>query len=313
MPTSNSYPPSQVLSGFAIRYRNQDYIADQVSPVREVDSRSQTFYRMGDTEEFDEYETESGDEGAVGESKGERTPDSFKARPISHQAFLSTEAEEEGDLVGFNERMLETERVTGIVDRKQEIELANKLSTASNYPGMTSTPAVKWGTATVAQLMADINAGVDLLNPAGGGKLQLVLGLQPWRALSMNVNVIANVTPTRAITQLKEAEVAALIGVDEIVVGKAMKTTKIKKKTTRTRIWGNIAILHYVNPNPSLTATGHVVTFRKKVKGLATRVYEIEEPKRGADGGVLIKVSRTQDLGKIIDADAGYLWTAVAA
>jgi hypothetical protein len=312
MPTGAQYQPNQTLSGFAIRYRNSAYIADLVSPVCVVNSKSAFYYSFGETDDFDEYETEASEEGAVSESKGKRQRNEYSTRPFSHKEYISAEVEEEGDLINLPEINLAVERVTNVVLRKREIAVATKLSDAANYPNMTSSPAVKWGTATVKQILDDINNAKDLMVDEGMG-LQLTMGRHSWRALSTNANLIASVTPTKAVAQLKAEVVAELLEVDKIIVGKAKRTTKVKQKATKTFIWGNIAILNYVNPNPSIVGTtGHNVTFRRKLKGQPIRTYLLPTDK-GSDGGTDIKVSMIDDYAHVVNDQAGYLWTVVAA
>lgn len=313
MPTGAQYQANRTLSGFAIRYRNSKYIADDVSPVCEVESKSGFYYSFGETDDFDEYETEAGEEGSVSESKGKRQRNQYDTRPFAHKEFLSAEAEEEGDLIGLPEIDLAVERVTDVVLRKREIYVANKLTTAANYPSdMKLTVTNKWGSATVKQITDVINDAKDAMVDEGFG-LQLTMGRVAARALASNPNIIAAVVPTKAVAQLKLDQLAELLEVDKIVVGKAKKTTKVKQKTTKTFIWGNFAILNFVNPKPSyMGSTGHNVTFRRKLKGLPLRTYLIPNMDKGSDGGTDIKVSMIDDVAHIVNDQAGYLFTAPA-
>lgn len=312
MPQGAEYQANRTLSGFAIRYRNSKYIADLVSPVVEVDSKSAFYYKFGETDDFDEYETDADEESAVSESKSKRVRAQYTTRPFSHKEYISSEVEEEGDLINLPEIDLAVERVTDVVLRKREVAVAAKLSAAANYPGMTLAVVNKWGTATVKQIVDVINDAKDAMVDEGMG-MQLTLGRTVWRGLSTNANLIAAVTPTKAVAQLKEEVVAELLEVDRIVVGKAKKTTKIKQKATKTFIWGNVAILNYVNPRPSIVGTtGHNVTFRRKLKGMAMRTYLLPTDK-GSDGGTDIKVSFIDDYAHIVNDQAGYLFTAVVA
>lgn len=311
MPTGAEYQANRTLSGFAIRYRNSAYIADEVSPVCEVDSKSGFYYSFGETDDFDEYETAASEEGAVSESKGKRQRNQYDTTPFSHKEFLSAEAEEEGDLISLPEIDLAVERVTDVVLRKREIAVANKLTTASNYPtGYKTTVTNKWGTATVKQIVDVINTAKDALVDEGQ-EPQLVMGNVVYRALASNANLIAAVVPTKAVAQLKIDQLAELLEVKRIVVGKAQKTTKVKNKTTKSRIWGDFAILNYVNPKPSIFGTtGHNVTFRRKLKGMPMRTYLIPRMDKGSDGGTDIQVSFIEDYAHIVNDAAGYLFSA---
>lgn len=314
MPTGSEYQANRTLSGFAIRYQNSAYIADLVSPVCEVESKSGFYYSFGETDSFDEYETAATEEGAVGESKGKRQRNQFDTTPFAHKEFVSAEAEEEGDLINLPEIDLAVERVTDVVLRKREVAVANKLTDADNYPtGFKLTVTNKWGTATVKQIVDVINDAKDAMVD-DGGPIKLTMGRTVWRGLYTNANLIAAVVPTKAAAQLKIDQVAELLEVDEIIVGKAKKTTKVKNKTTKTFIWGDFAILNYVNPKPSyMGSTGHNVTFRRKLKGLPLRTYLIPNMEKGSDGGTDIKVSMIDDVAHIVNDQAGYLFSAPVA
>jgi hypothetical protein len=314
MPTGADYQANRTLSGFAIRYQNSAYIADLVSPVCEVESKSGFYYSFGETDDFDEYETNASEEGAVSESKGKRQRNQYDTTPFSHKEFVSAEAEEEGNLINLPEIDLAVNRVTDVVLRKREIAVANKLTNTANYPaGFRLAVVNKWGTATMKQILDVINDAKDVL-VEDSGPLQLTCGRVVARALCTNANLIAAVTPTKAVGQLKLEQLAELLEVDRIVVGKAKKTTKVKNKTTKSFIWGDFAILNYVNPKPSwIGTTGHNVSFRRKLKGLSMRTYVLPNMERGSDGGTEIKVSMIEDYAKIVNDAAGYLFSACTA
>jgi hypothetical protein len=317
MPRSSDYGAHAVLSGFAARYRNYAYIADEVSPIVEVDPAQGYYYEFGQSDDFDEYETEITEEGSVTESKSRRTQRSYSTLDFSHAEFLPVKAEEEGELLGFKDIDLVVERVTDVVLRKRDIYVAGEAFDTGNFSGMTSSPGTKWGTATVKQVVTDVNTAKDaLVAPGSDDELVVVMGLAAWRTLSTNANILAAITPTKAAAQATLEQMAALLEVDRIVVGKGKKNTGAKVETdtvTRTNIWGDHALVCYRTKRPSVMGnTGHNVTFRKKVGGRGLNVYLIPEH-RGAHGGTLVKVSLTEKPFQVVNAQAGYLLSAISA
>jgi hypothetical protein len=318
MPLAAGYGTHSTLAGFAVRYRNFAYIADLVSPVVEVDANSQFYYKFGESDDFDEYETRTSEEGSVTESKSRRSQTSFTALDFAHSEFLPIKAREEADLLGVDDTQMVVERITDVVLRKREIAVAAELFKASNYTGMTATPGTKWGTATVKQITTDVNTGIDAMTgPAGGDRLILAMGLAAWRSLSTNANLLENIVPTKMAGQATPEQVAELLGVDEVVIGKAKRNTASKTETaspTRAAIWGDSALLCYRSAAPTVMGTtGHAVTFRRRVGGQAMAVYLIDEPRRGAHGGTLIKVAMTELPTQLVNAGQGYLLTAISA
>ena len=312
MPTSSQYGANSTLSGFAVRYNNKDYIADRISPVYEVDATSQYYYEFGQTEGFDDYEQDATDESSISESKGDRTQKSFTVSNYSHRENVSAMVLSEGELLGLPEIDIAVARVTDVVLRKRERRAAARLFSSANYAaGFFAAVVNKWGTATVKQITTDINTARDVMVGKGNDKLQLTLGRQAWRSLSTNANILANVTPTKAVAQLTPEVVAELLQVDEIVYGEAKYTTKLKDKTTKADIWGDNAVLNIITPKPSMMATGHNVTFRRKLNGKAVRAYVIPH-NEGPDGGTWIKVTMTEKTAHIVNDQAGYLFTAVS-
>jgi hypothetical protein len=317
MPLATDYGAHSVLSGFAARYRNYSYIADEIAPVVEVDPTQGYYYTFGASDEFDEYETETSPEGSVTESKGRRARQSFATLDFSHAEFLPIHSEEEGDLLGFPEIDLAVERVADVVLRKREIYMASQAFNTTNFSGMTAAPGTKWGTATVKQIATDINTGLDaMVAPGSDDELVGVLGLAAWRTLSTNANVLANITPTKMAGQATPEMIAELFGLDRIVIGKAKKNTGVTVATdtvTRTNIWGDYMLLHYKTRRPSVMgSTGHAVAFRKKVMGKAVNVYVFDQH-RGAHPGKLIKVSITEKPFTQVNTAAGYLLSAITA
>lgn len=317
MPVSTSYGAHSVLSGFASRYKNFTYIADEAAPVVEVDPKQGYYYEFGQSDEFDEYETETSEEGSVTESKGRRTQKSYSTLDFSHAEFIPRHSQDEGDLLGIPEIDMAVERVTDVVLRKREIYVASQAFNTGNFTSMTSAPAVKWGTATVKQVVVDVNTAKDaLVAPGSDDELIMIMGLQAWRSLSTNTNLLAAITPTMAMGQATLEQVAAFCEVDRIVVGKGKKNTATKVASdtvTRTAIWGDYALVCYKTKRPSsMGNTGHAVTFRKKVMGKSVNVYIIEEH-RGAHPGTKVKVSLTEKAFQQVNLQAGYLLSAISA
>lgn len=313
MPASIDYGANAVLSGIAVRFRNKSYIADRISPVLEVGPRSGIYYEMGQSDYFDEYEDETSDEGWVTESKSRRTPKTYTTVDFSHSEFLPELVEEEGALIGLPEIDLVVERVAEVVQRKREIFVATKLTTTGNYPsGFTAAVGTTWATATVKQIAADINAAKDAMCGKGNGRYVMAMGLQAWRSLSTNTNVVANWVYTVALGQLMPEMVAQMFGLDEVIVGDADKNTANvgADSPTRARIWGNFAVIAIIDPNPSMFTTYHNLTFRRKVRGLPISTYLIPEY-RGAHNGTLVKVSMTERPAQITNNQAAFLYTGI--
>lgn len=318
MPTIAQYGTNSVLTGFVVDYKNFEYIAELVAPVAECQEGQFYYYELGISDNFDIYETIASADSAVSEAKARRTQRSFEVKDYAHSEFLPTRVRAAADVLGIPDVDLITQRVTEVVRRKQELDAAAVLFAAGSYTGMTSSPGTKWGTATVKEIVADVNTALDaMVAPSGADRKIMAMGRQAWRSLSTNANILAAITPTKAQGQATKEQIAEFCGLDEVVVGMARKNsaTKVASDTlTMADIWGDNALVCYRSSNPSqMGATGHAVTFRTPVQGSAINVYVYDDPDRGAHGGTKIKVALTQSLPKIVNAKAGYLLTAISA
>lgn len=313
MPYSTDYQPNSTLSELVVTFPNFKGVADEIAPVLDCDARGMFYYETGASDDFDDWDDTGGDDDSVGETKSRRTRRSVDTIDITHSEFLPVVAEEEGQLIGLPEIDMVTQRVYGVVMRKREKRVATAATTAGNY-NYTGTPAVKWGTATVKQIQTDINTALDSLVAPEGCEVVMLMGLQAWRSLSTNANVIAVVTPTKAATQLTEAQIAELFGVDRVVVGKMKtNTTNVESDTpTRSNIWGDVAVIYYKTPKPTRASVGFAQTFRRKVYGRPINVYLLPVH-RGAHGGTLVKVSMTERPFQPMNKECAFLYTAVSA
>lgn len=318
MPTTSQYGTNSVLTGFVVDYKNYEYIAELVAPVVECEEGQNYYYKMGLSDNFDVYETIAGEDAAVSESKSRRAQTSFSVKDYAHSEFLPRRVQSAGDVLGIKDIDLIAQRVTEVVRRKQEIDAASILFATGNYSGMTSSPGTKWGTATMKQIVTDVNTALDaLVAPSVQDRKIIVMGRAAWRSVSTNTNVLAAITPTKAAGQATREQLAEFLGVDEILVGMAKKNTATKVASdtlTMGDIWGDHALVCYRSQAPTqMGATGHAITFRTRVGGQAIGVYTYDDPDRGAHGGTKIKVALTQSVPQLVNNKAGYLLSAISA
>lgn len=145
----------------------------------------------------------------------------------------------------------------------------------------------------------------------------LVIGGQVWPYLRTNPEVKGYIQ-SRASTALGATPmqvdldaVAALIGVERVIVGEARYNSAAEGQTaTSSYIWGKSAALIRVepNPNPIMTST-FMYTYR--FGGIAYRNEVIPDRIDGGMGGQYIKLSTFEDDVVIGGSNTGYLYETV--
>lgn len=195
----------------------------------------------------------------------------------------------------------------GLIALDRERRVAEKVFGAATYGANTSAPAKKWSAYADSNPIADLKLARDacLKKPT-----KLVLGKEVWASLSTHPRIVEAI---RGITEnglVTEAQLAQMLGVDEVIVGETWHDAAPKgKDAQRTFLWGKNAAFLHVSPHPAVR--GGSPTFGLTAEFGGRRVLN-RQVTIGLDGGVEYLVG--EDLCELITApDLGYLLTSVIA
>jgi len=173
-----------------------------------------------------------------------------------------------------------------------------------------TTDFTKWSNAASTQL-EDIATGVETVEAATGRTPnRLLIGAAVWRHLKNHPDVIARISndTTRIGTQ---ALLAQLVGVDQVLVSKAIRNTADEGATAAySRILGSNALLAHVDPNAGLRSTTAMKTFVwsglvGSSDGIRTKRFDI--PKE--DAFPRVETDASYDF-KVTASDLGYFFSA---
>lgn len=146
--------------------------------------------------------------------------------------------------------------------------------------------------------LANLIKAIETDIPDGSGKRPnaLWMGQQVWAKLIQNVKIkdrIYGTTGPQPIPTL--AQVASLIGVDNVYVGRAVSAlapATFGQQGTITKLWGKNAGLLYVPPTAGKRVPAFGYTVEQKVfNGASQSVIRVREEMMGASGGQIIKRS----------------------
>lgn len=199
----------------------------------------------------------------------------------------------------LNPKMDETEVVTSAILLNREIRHAALATSLSN----TSSPVTKWSAGGTP--VKDVQNAIDSLIVAPN---TAIISKPVFDALKFNSDVLAKYQGGNTGIQKATIEMLkTLWDLDNIYIGDAQKNaTKATKDPVLSRVWGKSMILARVSPRMSKKTQTLGWTFAQKINGRKTfQVREIDEPKKGVGGGMLIQVEH-RSIEKIVAQDFGY-------
>ncbi len=206
---------------------------------------------------------------------------------------------------------LSTMMLTGLVQLDREIRVAGVVFNAANYSG-TNQSTLAGGTQWSDQVNSDpLKAITDAMDVPLVRPNKLVLGQQVWTNLRRHpkiVQAIGRSAQTAGYAAL--AQVAELLELQEIIVGRAFYNTAKKGQTpTYARAWGKFAALLHIDTLAAQTMQptfGWTAQFGGKIAG------NIPAPNVGLRGGQ--RVRSGESVKEVVaSTDAGYLFIAAVA
>lgn len=177
-----------------------------------------------------------------------------------------------------------------------------------------ATDFTRWNDYGSSDPITDIEAGKEeILSTTGFMPNKLILGYQVFRQLKHHPDVVDRMKYTSSST-ITEAMLAAMFGVDEVLVASAIKATNNEGGTAATAFThGKNALLCYAAPAPGLEvpSAGYTFSWTGVSQGLGTAI--------GIDRFYLPHLRSTRVEGqiafdnKIVGTDLGYFFSTAVA
>lgn len=283
------------LTNIAINYRPSGFSADRIFtmvPVRYQSDMIKT-YQQADTFRRNTTERAPGTRAKrVYLSVGS---DSYYAKNYALAADLTIEDRANADPIFIRDQ--EAGAIEFVIDQlllDQEVRVAT-LSTASANVSTVFQVGSYWNDYTNSDPLGDVWTAMDNQRDTIGYKPnKIAFSETSWRNFSRNDNVVNKVYKTGVTggaPPATESQVAALIGVEEVVVGGAMYNTAAEAlPQSLSDIWGDYTLLYYSPMQPSLYKPAWGYGFRWVAPGLANwnverHPYNTFEKKDSAEVG----------------------------
>jgi len=304
-----AFLPEPALTPLAVEImQDGDFVASEVSPEVIVQLKSDTYFDYGTTTFLEGVEDTTGEEDDVSEGGWEPTEATYNCKDFGHQMPMSQVLLQGSRYFGDDIRQAFTRICASRVKVKREQRTAARIFNAALYPaGYTGTPGVLWDNAA-GKPLGDIQEAAFKLLGKGQGELILVCGVDVWKALSKNADILAAMRPTSQTGIAKPAEVAALAQISAVYVAAA------KVDGTNTFIWNTKhAALLVRSKSPSRFTISCWHTFLLQINGQTYATYNWQDMKRGAHGSEWIKSAYTADIGVQVSPYSGYLFVSAVA
>jgi hypothetical protein len=287
-----------VLSGVAQGYKNADLVGTSLFPIIPADKEAGWLVKYG-KEAFKIYNTRRPMRGRPGRVDLGVDKLHFVLNEESIEVPVDDReiAEQNENLIPLQRRnTLYAMAMIALAMEKQQADLAVN---ASNYPSGHKPSLTKWDASSGSDPVGDVLQGKEVIrSDTGRYPNTLLMGPLVFKACQTHPAFLERIKYSeRAI--ITEDIIAAVLGLDKVIVGKAIWQNE---KGVSTDVWGKNAVLAYV-PKPGdpqgdgIPAYGYTLRRRGYPQ---TQVYR-EEPKLG--------VVYVADLfsAVITGADAGYL------
>ena len=276
------------LTGIAIAYKNEDYIADEIAPYETVNK---------ELFEWDEYEVGqmfTPPDDKVGRlskpnevtfsstRKEDSTEDHGLDSPVPQKDVDNADANQ--DPLGFA-----TEGVMELVKLNREIRLANSVFNSATYPAglkETLSGSDQWSDVS-SKPIKKIKKALDkpLMRPN-----YILFGQEAWTDFSIHPEIVEAVVGTGAQAGVAlEDAVAKLFGVKKVLVGMSFQNTAKQGQTVAfNRLWGKHCSLFYKNPLARLKGSMRP-TFMMTARFGTPIGGTIPDPDMGLKGGVRVR------------------------
>lgn len=305
-----AFTPDAALTPLAVEImQDGDFVASQVSPEVIVELKSDIYWDYGTTTFLESVDdTGGGEEDDVSEGGWEPSEGTYNCKDYGHQMPMSATLLQGSRYFGDDIRQAFTRICASRVKIKREQRTAARVFNAALYPaGYTGTPGVLWDNAA-AKPLGDIQEAAFKLLGKGQGELVLVCGVDVWKALSKNADILTAMRYTSQTGLASPAEVARLAQIGAVYVAAA------KADGTNTFIWGaKHAALLVRSTAPSRFTISAWHTFLMTVNGQQYATYNWQDQKRGAHGSEWVKSAYTADIAVQTSPYSGYFFASAVS
>lgn len=305
MPTVGSVHIDQALTNISIGYKNEQYIADLIFKPITVNKQSDKYYVFG-KERFRVVDDRRAPGSESNEVNWRLSNDQYYCEGHALRHPIPDEEAQNADDT-FTLEADAVEMLTDMILLNKEVDAASKLLNPANYDsGLSQTLNVKWSDYSNSNPIADIEDAKSAIHRRSGLRANTLIISEPvFNVLKIHPKLIENIKYTQLGVLTKDL-MATLFGVDNILVGSALKSTATNpgQADVLNYIWGNSAVLAYIPPTPGkkIASIGYSFMWNKDGQGAVAVRKWYEQGRRAT----ITEVERWYDQ-KMVSNVAGFL------
>lgn len=313
MATPAPFPIQPDLTAIAIQYRNTDMIADQVLPRVPVGKQDFKYFKHTLADGFTIPDTKVGRRSPP--TQVEFTATEHPASCVDYaldDSVPNEDIENAGGIPNGDPITKATQYLTDLIELDREKRTAGLVFSTASYAASTNrtqlSGTTQWSDYTNSDPLGAILTGLDncVMRPN-----ILVLGQSVWTKLRMHPKVIASIFGVASSGVPTREQIASVLEIDQILVGRSFVNTAKKGQATTTlaRVWGKHAALIYRDLLATAsrgTTFGFTAQFGGRIAG------SFEDRDIGMRGGVRVRVG--ESVKEVVTAtDLGYFFEDAVA
>jgi hypothetical protein len=297
MPLVQQVRVDRFLTTLSVGYQSGGHIADRVLPPVNV-ADEVGIYWVYDKSRFNIPYAKRAPRSVYREIDWKSARDSYVSEEYGLEMKID-DRERSNSAIPLDLDETSTEILTDNLLNNRERRVASLVTNAANYPvGHTVTLAGvdQWNDATSTPI-DDIEAGrAQIRRVSGMLPNTIAMGYEVWTKLRRNPQILNELNGEPAT----EANVAAVLGVQEIIVGSVLYNTKPEGQTeVLGDLWGKDVLLYYREPRAALRRAA----FGYQLVVQPLRVFRYREQRINCD---VIRVTEIRG-EKIVAITLGYL------
>jgi len=308
------YPTDPALTGLAIAYKNDEYIADSIAPYRPVSKREFEWDDFTISEMYTVPDTEVGRLSRPNQVTFSATRQTSSCVDYALDSPVPQDDIDNAD-ANYDPRNHATEGVMELIKLDREIRVASQVFSLNTYLSTQRTTlsgTSQWSDFTNSDPKTVILTALDLclLRPN-----YLVFGQAGWTIFRQNPKVVKACRPASDNGEgvVTPQEVADMLELDGVWVGRSWKNAAKPGQTfSQARIWGKDCAAIYVNPQAQLQGTVTAPTFMLTARFGTPVSGALPDPNIGMKGGVNVRAG--ESVKEVITSVQGaYFWSAAFA
>ena len=300
----------KMLSEFAVNYKPEGFIADTIFPTEPVQKQSDlyaTFSRADKLRSENDKRAAGTEARKIDLSIGSGT---YYANNYALKYGVTIEDKANADPI-FVQHLINA-RAEFIMDKlllNMEKRVANLVTSGSNVGSYTAV-ASGWGGS--GDPLGDLNAAIDNVHYSNGlMPNKIVMGVEAWKTFRRD-STVRNLIfgSNNGGGYPNTAQVAALLDIDEVMVGGAFQnTTDEGQDESLSSIWADNVLVYYAPPSPSIERPSLGYNLRWTGAGLPNMQAE-RHPYNSRTKSEEVEIGYYQD-EKLVAPSYGFLLSAV--